>query len=214
MISKVLRPAISCNNALRPPMNGNCNVINNFAFLQLFFFLLPEVQLVRLCSGGFPISGESIRQLDLVFRDPLHEQALEFAFQFTKFCRISTRHSCASSDEWFLVWLRLHLRIHSNSDAKDIVLLLDILHVLVKVLQHLVVLFQVLLPAPRVWKVHREGENTSQNDQDHLLLVQESLRRPMFCLLTAITALPCFCSFSKVHPNSSAVPSGCQFGVP
>ena len=101
-----------------------------------------------------------------MFRDPLHEQALEFAFQVTIFCRVATRHSCASTYKWLLDRLHLHLRIHSSSDAWYVVLLFDLMHVLVEVLQRLVVLFQIHLTTPSVWQVRREKEKTSQYDKN------------------------------------------------
>ena len=107
MICKVLSIAISCHCTSRFPQVGYRNVVNGRPFRQLHLILLPEVKLVGLRSCRFPIVDKSIRQHDLVLRDPLHERALEFPFHFIVSCSVSTRHSCAVVNERPLVYVIL-----------------------------------------------------------------------------------------------------------
>ena len=49
-----LGAAVSCHRAPCFPVDENCNVIDNLPLLKLRLILLPEVQLIHLCSCRLP----------------------------------------------------------------------------------------------------------------------------------------------------------------
>ena len=133
-----------------------------------------------------------------------------FAFHFVISRGAPTGHSRATSNKWPLSRLHLDLRIHSSNNARDVVLLLDLLQALVKLLQRLVVFLQVCLTSPSVWQVHREKEDTNKNNKYPSCASATLSQKVRILFLTAIAVFP---SFSRVHPSSSAVASSCQFWV-
>ena len=56
-------------------------------------------------------------------------------------------------------------RIHSSNNARDLILLIDLLHVLVNLLQRLIELLQMCLTSPSVRQVHGEKKDTSKSNK-------------------------------------------------
>ena len=193
------------------PLDGHRNVVNHLPLLQLLFTLLPKIQFVCPGPRRLPIFAEGVCKLDPMLRDPLHEQVLKFCFPFRNISRCSHGTSRATSNKWPLSRLHLDLRIHSSNNARDVVLLLDLLQALVKLLQRLVVFLQVCLTSPSVWQVHREKEDTNKNNKYPSCASATLSQKVRILFLTAIAVFP---SFSRVHPSSSAVASLANFGSP
>ena len=64
------------------PVDGNSSVIYDLPLLKLRLALFPKVKLVCLCSCR-PHFGTGVYPLDIVFRNPFHEETLELCLHFT-----------------------------------------------------------------------------------------------------------------------------------
>ena len=64
-----------------------------------------------------------------------------------------------------LSWLHIDLHIHSSNDDRILILLLDVLHVSVNILQRLVVFLKIRFTSPCVWQVNRQKQKESFPEQ-------------------------------------------------
>ena len=123
---------------------GTANVVNDLPLLQLLLTPLPKIKFVCPGPRRFPIFAESVfANLISCFVIQSMKQALKFAFHFRISRGAPTEHSRAVSNK------RPPCRGCTSTCAsipaiiaRDLILLLDLLHVLVKVHQRLVVFLQ------------------------------------------------------------------------